>query len=58
MEGVKRSRGATTIVWAACDTEAVTGYRGEVGLAFFDEEATSLDGLASEYNVAVYLHAW
>lgn len=50
--------GQIVIVWLACGTEAATGYRGRVSLEFSDGQATSSDGLASEYTVVVYLHAW
>ena len=42
----------------ACDTEAVTGYRGKVRLSFPGEDATSADGRASTYRTSVALHAW
>lgn len=51
-------RGSGIVVLrAACDTEAVTGYRGEVRLEFLNEQATSSDGLASGYRVGVTLSA-
>jgi hypothetical protein len=47
----------SVIVRLSCDTEAATGYRGEVRLEFDGDQATSADGLATAYVVVVYLSA-